>query len=275
MPSCFSGVQIDLDPEVTTRRSRIVVERHRTSTSRKIPVPVVFPPPPPVYPSPECQFSLQSQCTHTETQVIVAEPQERAPEPTQTILNINIGQTASEIGENLATENMLRNQVAVLESSLEEERRARVSEGSARYEREVREIFEGREARRRSRSGGEHRKSRSKEVHTESSSREVSVGYAAEEEARRRISHEYHRSSSHSRHASPRSSGDRLMIMPAHSSPRHSGDRLVVSHSRSRSHEIRVRCSFCDRHGHESSECPEGEPELVRVPVRRVRYWAV
>jgi len=275
MPLCFSGVQVDLEPEASARRSRIIVERHRTSTSRRIPVPVVFPPPPPVYPPAECQYSLQSQCSHTETQVIVAEPQERAPEPPQTILNINIGQAASEIGENLATQNMLRNQVAVLENSLEEERRAKVREGSERYEREVREIFEERE----SRSRRERRKSRSREVHAESSSREVSVGYAAEEEARaarQRISHEYHhRSNSHSRHASPRSSGDRLMIMPAHSSPRHSGDRLVVSHTRSRSHEIRVRCSFCDRHGHESSECPEGEPDLVRVPVGRVRYWAV
>ena len=263
LPLCFSGVQFDLDPEATARPSRIVIERCRTSTSRKVSVPVIYPPPPPIYPL---------QCTHTETQLIVAEP----PEPAPRILNISISQAASDIAQDLARENMLRNQVATLENTLEEQRRARVSEESARYEREVREIYEERESRRQSRSRGRRRTSRSREVHSESTSREVSVGYAAEDAARGRISHEYHhRSNSLSRIASPRGSGDMLMITE-HSSPRHSGDRLVVRHTRHRSHEIRqYRCSRCDRHGHESSECSESEPELIQVPVGRVRYWQV
>lgn len=270
MPLCFS---VDLEPEVTSRRSsQIIVERRRTSTpSRKVTVPVVFPPPPIVYPAP--QYALQSHCTHTETQVIVAAPQEeKKPEPAQTILNINIEQAASEIAENLAKENMLRNQVAVLESSLDEERRAREREESARRNREIEEIYVARETRRRS---------RSREERIESRSREVSVGYAAEEAARQRISHEYrhhhhHRSSSSSRHASPRSSGDRLMIMAEHSSPRHSGDRLVVAHERHRSHEAwRHRCSLCNHHGHVSADCSESEPDVIQVPRNRVRYWQV
>lgn len=270
LPLCFSSVQFDLDAEAAARPSRIIIERSRTTSSRKVSVPVVYPPPPLVYPSPD-RYGLQ--CTHTETQVVVAEPQERAPEPAQTILNININQAASEIAEDLARENMLRNQVAALENSLEEQRRARVSEESARYEKEVREIYKERESRHKSRSRGGSRESRSREVHRESRSREVSVGFTAEDAARERISHEYrHRSNSLSRIAS--GSGDRLMITER--SPRHSGDRLVVSHTRHRSHEIRGhRCSLCNRHGHESAECSEGESDLIRVPVRRVRYWQV
>lgn len=274
MPLCFSSVQFDFDAEAAARPSRIIIERSRTTSSRKVPVPVVYPPPPPVYPI---------QCIHTETQVVVAEPQERAPEPAQTIFNININEAASEIAEDLARENTLRNQVAALENSLEEQQRARVSEESARYEKEVREIYKERESRHQSRSRGGSRESRSREVYKESRSREVyresrsrevSVGLTVEDAARDRTSHEYrYRSSSLNRIASPRGSGDRLMITER--SPRHS-DSLVVNHTRHRSHEIRGhRCSLCNRHGHESAECSEGESNLLQIPVRRVRYWQV
>ncbi|PWW74980.1 hypothetical protein C7212DRAFT_364736 [Tuber magnatum] len=259
MPLCFGSAQFDLEPEVTARRSQIIIERRRTSIpNRKITLPVVYPSPPVVYPPQNTQYALQPQYTHTETQVIVAAPQEQKSEPTPTILNINIEQAASEIAENLATENMLRNQVALLENSLDEERRVRDKEESARCQKEIEEIYEKREERRRSRSRDEQRLSR-----------------FAEEAARRRISHEYHRSSSMSRLASSRSSGDRLLLMPEHSNPRHSADRLMVTHTRHHSHEVRLRrCSFCDHPGHGSSECPDGEQDPVRVPVARVRSYA-
>ncbi|RPB05325.1 hypothetical protein L873DRAFT_1785931 [Choiromyces venosus 120613-1] len=263
MPLCFSSVQVELEPEVTARRSQIVIERRKVSThNRKIPVPVVYPPPPPAY-------LLQPQYTHTDTQIVLAAP----PPPPQeqessTILNINIQQAASEIAENLATENMLRNQVAVLENSLDEEREAKRREESARYRQEIDKIYEEREARHRSRSREEQREFRS---------REVSVEWDDEEAARRRISREFHqRSSSTSRLPSPRRSGDRLMIMNEHPNPRHSADRLLVSQTRYHSHEIRYhRCRFCNQHGHRSSDCTEGDAQVVQVPVGRVRYWAV
>ncbi|KAG0637480.1 hypothetical protein HOY80DRAFT_263607 [Tuber brumale] len=270
MPLCFTKVQVDFDPGVTTRHRQIVIERRRTSTpTSRIPVPVVYPPPPlPAYPLPGTQYALQPQ--YTETQVILAAPQEQDPEPKPAILNINIDQAASEIAGNLATENMLRNQVAVLEGSLEEERRARGKEASARYQKEVDDIYEAREARRRLRSGGEHRKSRSTEVSVEH----------REEAARRRISREYleGRSSSLSRLAPPRHSGERLLLAPEHSNPRHSDDRLAITHTHTRYHTHETRyysCSHCNRHDHRSHECPEGESEVVRVPVGRVRYWRV
>ncbi|CUS07099.1 unnamed protein product [Tuber aestivum] len=257
MPLCFSDARFDLEPEVTARRSQIIIERRRTSTpNHKIAVPVIYPPPAVVYPSSNSQYALQPQYTHTETQVIVAAPQEQKPEPTPTILNINIEQAASEIAQKLATENMLRNQVAVLENSLDEERRAREKEESARCQKEIEEIYEKREERHRSRSREERRQWR-----------------YAEEAARQRISHAYQRSSSMGRLASPRGSGDRLLLVAEHSNPRHSADKVVVTHTRHHSHEIKYKsCSLCGNYGHESPECSDDERGIIQTPVARVRY---
>ncbi|KAG0124735.1 hypothetical protein HOY82DRAFT_543595 [Tuber indicum] len=261
MPLSFTKFQVDVEPGMSARHSQVTIERYRTPTPN--PTMVICsppPPPPPSYPPPVTQYT-----PYPETQVILAAPQGQDPEPRPAILNINIGQAASEIAEKVATENMLRNQVAVLEGSLEEERRARSKEASATYYREVEDIYEAREARRQLRSGGEHRKSRSTEISVEH----------REEAARQRISRQYlqRRSSSLSRLAS--SDG---LLAPEHSNPRHSDGRLSITHTHTKYHTHETRyhdCSHCNRRGHRSYECPERESNVIRVPVGRVRYWRV